>query len=75
MACVAMALAGCGGGGTATGDAAPPEERVLSDQAALGEKIFADATLSASRRQSCASCHDPAFGHSPAKKNAVFVAR
>jgi len=71
MACVAMALAGCGGGGTATSDAAPPEERALSEQAALGEQIFADATLSASRRQSCASCHDPAFGHSPANALAV----
>ena len=71
MACVAMALAGCGGGGTATSDAAPPEERALSEQAALGEQIFADATLSASRRQSCASCHDPAFGHSPANLLAV----
>ncbi|HZW76347.1 MAG TPA: cytochrome c peroxidase, partial [Caldimonas sp.] len=51
-----MLLAACGGGGTAAGGAAPPAERALSDQAALGEKIFADASLSASGRQSCASC-------------------
>jgi cytochrome c peroxidase len=71
VACTAMLLAACGGGGTAAGGAAPPAERALSDQAALGEKIFADASLSASGRQSCASCHDPAFGHSPANALAV----
>jgi cytochrome c peroxidase len=71
MAGVAMALAGCGGGGTAASGAAPPKERALSDQAALGEQIFADASLSVSGRRSCASCHDPAFGHSPANALAV----
>jgi len=70
-ACAAMALASCGGGGTAASDAAAPEERALSAQAALGEKIFADASLSASGRQSCASCHDAAFAHSPANALAV----
>ena len=73
-ACLAgatMALAGCGGGGTAASAAAPPADRALSDQAVLGEKIFADTTLSASGRQSCASCHDPAFAHSPANALAV----
>jgi cytochrome c peroxidase len=29
---------------------------------ALGEALFTDANLSWSRTQSCASCHDPAFG-------------
>ncbi len=66
---VALALAApltaCGGGGTTTSDSTP-EVAPLSAQAALGEKIFADASLSASGRQSCASCHDPAHGHSPA---------
>ncbi len=62
---MAAALAACGGGGTATSDSTP-EVAPLSAQAALGEKIFADASLSASGRQSCASCHDPAHGHSPA---------
>lgn len=30
--------------------------------AALGERIFADQNLSINKNQSCASCHDPAFG-------------
>ena len=66
-----LALAACGGGGTAdeSPDAASPA--ALSAEAALGEKIFADASLSASGRQSCASCHDPAFGHSPATGRAA----
>lgn len=33
--------------------------------AALGRKIFFDASLSASGRQSCASCHDPAHAYGP----------
>jgi cytochrome c peroxidase len=59
----AALLAACGGGGgsgdTATGSAP------LSAQAALGEKIFKDASLSASGRQSCASCHASDVGHAP----------
>jgi cytochrome c peroxidase len=57
-------LAACGGGGTANSSSAPTAME-LSAEAALGEKIFRDTSLSASGRQSCASCHDPAFGHSP----------
>ncbi|MDO5692818.1 MAG: cytochrome c peroxidase [Pseudomonadota bacterium] len=41
-------------------DKPPPP---LSPEAALGEKMFHDPSLSASGRQSCATCHDPAFGH------------
>lgn len=55
---LAVALSACGGGG---GDRAPAE--TLSPAAQLGEKIFADVSLSASGKQSCASCHDPAFAH------------
>jgi cytochrome c peroxidase len=61
---VSLGVAACGGGGTA-GTAPAPAATSLSPEAALGEKIFADPSLSASGRQSCASCHDPAFGHSP----------
>jgi len=51
-----LGLPGCGGGDTASG-ASVPAETALSAQAALGEKIFADVSLSASGRQACASCH------------------
>jgi cytochrome c peroxidase len=57
------ALAACSDG-TAT-RAAP------SDAATLGAKIFADASLSASGRQSCQSCHD--FASGLAAPNALAV--
>ena len=58
VACAAL-LAGCGGGsGSSSGSDVPP-----SPAAALGEKIFSDASLSASGRMSCATCHDPATAH------------
>ena len=72
----AVALAACGGGGT-SGEPAPSAAAAvasapaLSAEAALGEKIFHDASLSASGRQSCASCHDAAHGHSPANSLAA----
>ena len=44
---------------------------VLSAQAALGEKIFGDASLSASGMQACASCHRPEAAHAPANEPAV----
>jgi cytochrome c peroxidase len=37
----------------------------------VGRQVFSDATFSASGRQSCASCHDPAHRYSPA--NALDV--
>mgnify|MGYP000128361619 CR=1 FL=1 len=37
-----------------------PAAPTLSAQAALGEKIFNDVSLSVSGQQSCATCHDPA---------------
>ena len=52
---LALALAGCGGSDS-------PDRFRLSPQAALGERIFNDASLSASGRQSCASCHVAATG-------------
>ncbi|HJW11792.1 MAG TPA: cytochrome-c peroxidase, partial [Albitalea sp.] len=58
---------GCGGGASIDGAA----EARLSDRAALGEKIFNDVSLSASGRQSCASCHDADHGHAPPNTLAV----
>jgi len=49
----------------------PPPHPQLSERAALGRQIFFDASLSASGRQSCASCHDPAHAYAPANALAV----
>jgi cytochrome c peroxidase len=38
--------------------------QVLDQKAALGKKLFFEAKLSFPDGQSCASCHDPAFGFS-----------
>jgi cytochrome c peroxidase len=43
----------------------------LSAVAQLGKKIFFDPTLSASGRQSCASCHSPEHSYGPANNLAV----
>jgi len=53
----ALALTACGGG-SRDGE---PEQR--SAEAVLGEKVFNDTSLSASGRQSCATCHVAAAGH------------
>src|ERR1700712_5410411 len=55
--------------GTATAAAASGSQ--LSPAAGLGQKIFSDQTLSASGRQSCASCHDPAAAHAQTDQSAV----
>lgn len=52
------ALGGRGGGGSAQPQSLPAEV-AFSAEAALGEQIFHDTSLSASGRQSCASCHLP----------------
>ncbi len=62
---VAGLLAGCGGGNSAA-TADMSTVTALSAQAALGDKIFADTSLSASGRQSCASCHSADNAHAPA---------
>ncbi len=38
---------------------------------ALGRKLFSDASLSASGRVACASCHDPRAAYGPANRRAV----
>lgn len=68
-ALAAGVLAACGGGGSAGSpegagsSTVAASEAALSVQAQLGAKIFVDQTLSASGRQSCQSCHDPARAH------------
>lgn len=62
---LAFSLAACGGGGGGTPAATTRPDPVsgLSQAAALGEKIFSDQTLSASGKQSCATCHNPDNAH------------
>ena len=64
-------LSACGGGAGTASSAGLPAESAMSPQAALGERIFADPSLSASGRQSCASCHSPGSGHAPDNTLAV----
>lgn len=47
---ITIAISGCDG---------PHRERQRSDAAALGEKLFLDARLSADGRTNCGTCHDP----------------
>jgi cytochrome c peroxidase len=61
---LAAALSACGGGGTSNPATAPATSN-LSAAAQLGAKIFSDQSLSASGKQSCASCHAPSNAHGP----------
>ena len=71
LACLVLALGltGCGWGGSSGSAGTSGSDRAtaaaMSTMAQLGEKIFRDATLSATGHQSCASCHDPANAHAP----------
>lgn len=67
----AILLSACGGGGSSASTASVPAEVALSAQAVLGQKIFADVSLSASGQQSCATCHQPEAGHAPTSGLAV----
>ncbi|WP_235834975.1 cytochrome-c peroxidase [Piscinibacter terrae] len=76
----AWALSACGGGGTAASSSgvSTSTAAALSAQAALGEKIFNDTSLSASGRQACATCHVAANGHAadndlPAQMGGVML--
>jgi cytochrome c peroxidase len=68
------ALTACGGGGDsgpASPAPAPTVTASFSASAALGEKIYNDVSLSASGRQSCATCHSPDNAHGPTNDFAV----
>ena len=67
----AALLSACGGGGGSASEASVATATKLSAQAALGEKIFADVSLSASGKQACASCHSPDTAHAPANDLSV----
>ncbi len=70
---ISAGLAACGGGSNDTTDtsAGSADQAQLSQVAALGKKIFDDVSLSASGRQSCASCHSNDNAH--AAPNALAV--
>lgn len=62
-ALILAALAGCGRAPAPAPASAEAGKRIAL--AALGRQMFFDATLSASGRQSCASCHSPAHAYGP----------
>ncbi|MDB6061689.1 MAG: c-type cytochrome [Verrucomicrobiaceae bacterium] len=69
-------FSGCGGGGGGSNansnpGTAVPTAPALSAAAALGEKIFADKSLSASGQLACNVCHDPVRAHAGNDNRAV----
>ncbi len=54
-----LALSACGGGGgdSGGGNSQAPSGSQLSAMAQIGERLFSDTALSASGKQSCATCH------------------
>lgn len=69
----ACLLAACGGGGSDNNSTGmmPISDGRLSQVAGLGKKIFSDQSLSASGRQSCATCHNPDNAHAQVNDLAV----
>jgi cytochrome c peroxidase len=71
---LSSALAACGGGSADSASPSGSPTRTaasLSQSAALGEQIYNDVSLSASGRQSCATCHAPDNAHGPTNDLAV----
>ncbi|MBT2176714.1 cytochrome c peroxidase [Ralstonia sp. GP73] len=69
----AALVSGCGGGGDSASTSSPAATDGLSPMAQVGKQIFFDQTLSASGKQSCASCHDPARGFTDPNNLAVSI--
>jgi cytochrome c peroxidase len=72
LAALLLSLSACGGG--SSGDNHADNASGLSAAAALGEKIFNDATLSASGQMSCATCHAAATAHATNNPDVVVAA-
>ncbi|WP_322405407.1 cytochrome-c peroxidase [Massilia luteola] len=72
---LAAGVTACGGGadGTPTSptSTAGAVSSSFSPSAVLGERIYNDVSLSASGRQSCATCHNPDNAHGPTNDFAV----
>jgi cytochrome c peroxidase len=60
----AIAIAGCGGGGSAPRAMPESDEAGLTRLELIGKRLFFDIALSKPAGQSCGSCHDPATGFS-----------
>ena len=65
---VSCVLVACGGGGGTAASSPSPvsaaaDDSSLSAAARLGQRIFRDASLSASGKMACITCHEPATGH------------
>jgi len=74
LAAVSLSACGGGGGGSESGSSSPAAP-TLSAPAIAGEALFHDTSLSASGRQSCATCHVPtrAFTADPATDHGLPV--
>jgi cytochrome c peroxidase len=68
-----IAVTGCGSNDQSASTAAASATTIvtLSAPAQLGQKIFSDASLSASNQLACATCHNPTHAHAPANALAV----
>src|SRR5215475_13686652 len=68
-------LSGCGGGSSADSQPSAPITQPLSAAAVAGDALFHDTSLSASGKQSCATCHvrSHAFAADPATDNGLPV--
>lgn len=73
LAALFFALAGCGNERSTDKATKQAAAAPLSAAAQLGKQIFSDASLSASGRQSCSSCHDPAHFHAQPTVGAVIA--
>lgn len=62
-------LNACNGDGPSTTTLSTVDESTLTPKQLVGKKLFFDTNLSEPAGQSCASCHDPAFGFSDPDQN------
>lgn len=70
-AVIAAIICGTGLIGCSPSPSSDSNSGALGPVAQIGEKAFMEPLLSASGRQSCASCHAPEAGHAPANALAV----
>jgi cytochrome c peroxidase len=71
VAALFFAVTSCSKGSDAGRPLSKPAAPERTQLAELGRKLFFDTSLSASGRQSCATCHDPAYAYAPPNALAV----